>query len=486
MALSTVAEAFAEIGDFSLAPFDSILQSLIEQVLTEQGKARYRKGTLLIPQLLVWLVLALTLRRDLNYHKVLNWLLSGFRWLYTLLPAQAELVQEGTISHARVALGVPVFRELFTKLTASFPPLPPDFHQWSSVIFDGSTGTMPDTAVNVAEFDKPHSRRGVAAFPQLRMMTLLALSVRVLLDIAYAPYCGKGTGERALVRQILARLKYTGLLFLLDAGLYAFDILWQLDQQQHKFMVKAPRQTHFKPLQTFADGSFLARITYKLPDLEAPTLKNGRQPWKRVSLEVRIIRVQIPGFRPSTLVTNILDPHITAREMALHYHQRWDIEIAYDEIKTHQCATLRGQAPTTLRSKRPDLVQQELYALLIMYNTVRWLIYQAAIQQDKDPRGISFLEALQHLIDATPIMTADAGADTASKFAYLLTVIADCEIDRPRRKRVNPRVVKVKMSKFTRKTTEHKSEARDIETELKILSEQAYVLLESEYEPKPA
>jgi hypothetical protein len=482
MIFTTVADAFAQIGDFGLAPFDRILGPLIKQVLTEQGKAKYRKGTILIPQLLVWLVLTLTLRRDLNYQKVLNWLVSGFRWIRALLPAQSKLVQDGTISHARVALGVTVFRKLFARLTCSFQQLKPDFHGWISVAFDGSTGTMPDTEANIAAFSKPKSGRGTAAFPQLRMMTLMALPVRLLLDIAYAPYCGKGTGERALVREILAKLALTGLLFLLDAGLYAVDILWDIDQKQHKFIVKASKRAKFKPIKSFDDGSFLARLTHKIPDPDAPKTKSGRQRWKKVYLDVRVIRFQIPGFRPVTLVTNILDPKTSAREIALHYHQRWDIEVAYDEIKTHLCATLRGQSPTTFRSKRPDLVKQELYALLIMYNAVRSLICQAAMKQGKDPRFISFLDALQHIIDAAPMMTAVATEHTEDKFCYLLMVIADCDIDRPRRHRINPRVVKVKMSKFKRKNKKHKSENRNIEKELKILSDRVYVSLESDHE----
>ena len=341
---------------------------------------------------------------------------------------------------------------------------------------------MPDTDANVAAFHKPRSGRGTAAFPQLRMMTLMALSVRLLLDIAYAPYCGKGTGERALVREILGTLDRSGLLFLLDAGLYAVDILWNIGQKENKFIVKASRRAKFKPIECFADGSFMARLTHKIPDPDAPKTKSGRQRWKKVYLNVRVIRFQIPGFRPVTLVTNILDPTITAREMALHYHQRWDIEVAYDEIKTHQCATLRGQSPTTFRSKRPDLVKQELYALLIMYNAVRLLIYQAAVKQGKDPRFVSFLDALQHIIDAAPMMTADASEHTEDTFCYLLLVIADCDIDRPRRPRTNPRVVKVKMSKFKRKHKEHQSEHRDIEKELKILSDRTYTFLESEDE----
>lgn len=467
---ATMSDAFARIGaSFSFAPFANILQPMIGEVLIEQGKDGYRKGTILTPNLLVWLVLALTLRRDLNYHKVLDWMIAGFRWIQTLLPPQSHVVQDGAISHARVRLGVGVFRSLFYKLTSSLWPIEPDFHGYVSAAFDGSTGTMPDTECNVNEFHKPQSRSGNAAFPQMRMMTLLALPVRLILDVAYAPYTGKGTGERSLVREILSRLAYRGLLFLLDAGLYSFDIVWEIDQTQQKCIAKAPRNLKPNPIKTLADGSCLAQLTQKIEDPDAPPTKNGRKRWKKISMVVRVIRLQIPGFRPVTLVTNILDTSITARELAIHYHKRWDIEIAYDEIKTHQCATLRGQSPTTFRSKRPDLVEQELYALLITYNAVRLLIRRAAAEHGKDPCSISFLDALQHIINAAPLMTADEPERRQDKFSYLLTLIADCDIDRPRRHRINPRVVKIKMSKFKRKNKTHKSEKRNLEKELKII-----------------
>jgi hypothetical protein len=328
---------------------------------------------------------------------------------------------------------------------------------------------MPDTEGNVNEFHKPKSRSGQGAFPQMRMMTLMALSVRLMLDVAYAPYAGKGTGERSLVREILSRLVYKGLLFLLDAGLYSFDIVWELEQSDQKFIAKTPKSLKPKPIETLPDGSYLAQLTQKIEEPDAPPTKNGRKRWKKISMIVRVIRLQIPGFRPVTLVTNILDTSITARELAIHYHKRWDIEIAYDEIKTHQCATLRGQSPTTFRSKRPDLVEQELYALLITYNAVRLLIRQAAEEHGKDPCSISFLDALQHIINAAPLMTADKPERWQDKFNYLLALIADCDIDRPRRHRINPRVVKVKMSKFKRKNKTHKSEKRNLAKELKII-----------------
>jgi len=472
MVLGTMSEAFAQIGArFKLDPFANIFQSHIEETLVEQGNDQYRQGTILTPTLLVWLVLALTLRRDLSYPKVLNWMVSGFRWSKLRLPARSVVVEDGAISHARVKLGFEIFRVLFYKQGTAFQSIEPDFHGRVSVAFDGATGSMPDTECNVEAFNKPSSRSDSAAFPQLRMMTLMALSIRLMLDVAYAPYAGKGTGERSLLMQILGRLAHKGLLFLMDAGLYSFEIVWEIDQADQEFIVKAPRTVKPKHIKTLPDGSYLAKLSKKVPDLDAPPMKNGRKRWKRVTQTVRVIRFEIPGFRPVTLITNILDTSITAREIALHYHQRWDIEIAYDEIKTHQCATLRGQSPTTFRSKRPDLVEQELYAMLIMYNLVRLLICQAAEKHNKDPRLISFLDALQHIIEAAPLMTVDDSDHSRAKnlFWYLLQVIADCDIDRPRRHRINPRVVKVKMSKFKRKNKLHKSEKRNLEQELKII-----------------
>ena len=122
-----------------------------------------------------------------------------------MLPAQTKLVSDGAISHARLKLGVEVFRTLFTKQVASFSPWLADFYGRHSVIFDGSTGSMPDTAPNRAAFGKPSARTGQAAFPQLRLMALLSVAQRRLMDIAYAPYTGKGTGERALMLETLAR-----------------------------------------------------------------------------------------------------------------------------------------------------------------------------------------------------------------------------------------------------------------------------------------
>ena len=122
-----VPEALKQIGpSFKLEPFATVIQPIIQDVLAEHKKDKYRKGTLLTPLLMVWLVLTLTLRRDMDYHKTLNWLVSGLRWLSLGLPA--KLLKDGAISHARVKLGSGVFQSIFYKFVLSFTLISPDFY----------------------------------------------------------------------------------------------------------------------------------------------------------------------------------------------------------------------------------------------------------------------------------------------------------------------------------------------------------------------
>ena len=471
MSISTLAQLTHLLDpSFGVYPFASVLQPLIIEALTEHNQMKWRQSTILIAPVVVWLVLGLVMRRDKNAQAVLSWMVSGFRWLKGWLPAQNQLVAEGTISHARKRVGVAVFRDLFRRVTELCQSVEPDFHGWITATFDGTTGSMPDTASNQRKFGKPWSRTGRSGYPQMRIMTLMITRVRMIVDVAQASYTGKGTGEKNLIRQILSHLRRRNLLILMDAGLYAFDILWSITQQECGFLLKVPRSvTKLKPLRYLPDGSYIVMRKGKILDPTVPPTPSGRRTWLHHELAVRIIPVEIPGFRPFLLMTTLLDETIDARTIACHYHRRWDIETAYDEIKTHQCAAQRGQMPTTFRSKRPDLVLQELYALLIVYNTTRYIIWQAAKTQDLDPCRFSFLAVWQHLLDAAPLLSVSATLEPQpASWPYLLELIADCLIDQPHRHRAYPRVVKVKMSKFARKKPADRATHRDFAAELTV------------------
>jgi len=205
------------------------LKSVIEESLRECGKERCRKGTILPPPFVVLAILGLAIRRDLSYPAVLNWLVSGLRWLTCCLPH--KLVAEGTLSHARIRLGCEVFRRIFQKMVAHHEKLPKDFHGLTSVAFDGTSATMPDTKENKQRFGTPKGGRGEGGYPQLRAVALLILPLRLVADIAYDAYKGKGTGERSLMNQIIERIPYDHLLHLVDAGLYSFELLLSLQKK---------------------------------------------------------------------------------------------------------------------------------------------------------------------------------------------------------------------------------------------------------------
>ena len=471
--MATQGEALQEhqtVNTFNFQPFGTLLQSGIQQAVQDCGQATVRKGTKLPPVFVIWVVLMSTIRRDLNGHQILNWMLSGIRWFEGWLPAASKLVSDGALTHARKRVGVEVFHRLFLLLRKQHPSVSPDFHGRTTGAFDGGTGTMPDTVSNRTTWGKPGSSRRPAAFPQMRYMGLLVVATRTLWDVAYAPYRGKGTGERALMHRILARLGDLVLLLLIDAGLYSFKMVWTLQHAGHDVIAKVPKSLKLPINTRLPDGSFLSQIMDSFEDSTASSSPTGRHTWRTETLNVRVIRGQIPGYRPWTLVTTLLDPAISALEIAQHYHRRWDIEIAYDEIKTHQCATLRGHAPTTFRSKCGELVEQEFYAMVIMYTTIRLIMAQAAKKTGVEPRDLSFLDSLQHLLDAAPFMGLHDEARQVIVFDYLLEVLATTVLDHPRRPRLYPRVVKVARSKFPRKGDADVGCLRQLENPLTILT----------------
>lgn len=247
-----------------------------------------------------------------------------------------------------------------------------------------------------------------------------------------------------------------------------------MKENGHDFIMKVAKSINLRPIPSshLPDGSYLSIIRGKIEDPSVS--RNGRKKWNKVEVIVRVIIFQIPGFRPVRLITSILEWNITAKEIVIHYHKRWDIEITYDEIKTHQCATLRGQSPTNLRSKRADFIEQELFSVLIVYNLIRSIIDVSTEAEGSDPLSMSFLDSMQIIIEGGPFINSDSEPSSVNaSIAYMFKLIANSPIDRPRRHRCNPRVVKVKMSNFNRKRRNDKSVYRNFEEDIQIIPQEA-------------
>lgn len=458
--------------EFAFAPFQPIIQPIIHEVLKEHNKDKFRKGTILTPFVLVWLCLALVLRRNLNCKKTLDWLFSGFRWEFMKFPE--HIVKDGTISHARLKMGVDVFKSIFDKFVSTFKDeAAPDFYGHVTVMFDGTSMTTPDTQSNLEKFGKHTSGRGQSGFPQMRMVALMTLFSRRIIDVNYAPCKGKKTGERTLMFEILKRCTNINFLYLFDAGFYSFPLINYMAENGLQYIIKIAKSVKVKAIagSRMADGSYLSVLNGKIVESVDP--ETGRIKWEKKEITVRVIDFCIPGFRPVRLITSLLDSTISAKEIVIHYHKRWDIEIAFDELKTHQCATLTGQMPTLFRSKRSELVEQELYAMLIVYNLIRSLIKEATDQVGGDPLIISFSGALSVIIECAPQMSIAIGERRKMMWFFMLQVIAQSKIDRPRRPRQSSRVVKVKMSNFNQKRENDKSVYVNFAQDVEILLQES-------------
>jgi hypothetical protein len=148
------------------------------------------------------------------------------------------------------------------------------------------------------------------------------------------------------------------------------------------------------------------------------------------------------------LLTDLLDPaELPAREAPVVYHERWEEELTFDEIKNHL-----GGRPLALRSKTPAGVVQEVYGLLLAHYVVRRVMHDAAVTASADPDRLSFSNALRVLQCHLPESPRKAAA------VWYGDVLRELRRQRlrPRRARWYPRVIKQKMSNWKKKRPEHR------------------------------
>ncbi len=240
---------------------------------------------------------------------------------------------------------------------------------------------MADTAANGVAFGRPGASRGESAFPQLRFVALVENGTHVLFG---AHLGGFEAGETTLARDVLPALR-PGMLCLADRQFFGHALWQEAAATGADLLWRVKRNLHLPREVRLADGSYLTTIY--------PSEKDRRHRTEGVG--VRVIEYRLEGVADAEplyrLVTTILDPaQAPAADLAALYHERWEIEGALAELKTH----LRG-ARVVLRSKTPDLVRQEFWGLLLAHFAVRGLMHEAALRVGEDPDRLSFLHAVR-------------------------------------------------------------------------------------------
>jgi hypothetical protein len=331
----------------------------------------------------VYYVIALALFMQSSYREVLRLLLEGVRCLIGR-SADVNVACKSAISQARTRLGWQPMRRLHddvVKPIAVRATRGAWYRGWRLVSLDGSTFDVADQAANEAAFGRPAASRGSSAYPQIRFVSLVENGTHVLFGNAMAGYA---TGEITLAKAVLGYLQ-AGMLCMADRQFFGF-VLWELARQGGADLLWRIKKNMRLPCeQPLPDGSYLSRIYQSAADRRRQN--NG--------IVVRVIDYALDGVADAEpiyrLVTTILDhQQAPATELAALYHERWEIETAFDELKTH----LRG-AKIILRSKTPDLVRQEFYGLMMAHFAIRGLMHEAALKADCDPDQLSFLHAVR-------------------------------------------------------------------------------------------
>ena len=356
--------------------------SAIAAVLSRTGKTSVRQRDL-PAQVVVYYVIALALYMQSSYREVLRCLLEGVQWLRDP-SAGVRVAGKSGISQARTRLSWEPVQQLHDELVKPIAVRSTRgawYGTWRLVSVDGSTFDVADEKVNEDAFSRPGASRGASAYPQIRFVSLVENGTHVLFG---SQMDGYRTGEITLAKAVLPSLR-KGMLCLADRNFFGFE-LWQLARGTGADLLwrmkKNMRMACEKPLP---DGSYLSHVY--------PSERDWRHQTNGIVLRVIDYRLEgIEGAEPIyRLATTILDPgKAPAEELAALYHGRWEIETAFDELKTH----LRG-AHIVLRSKTPDLVRQEFYGLMMAHFAIRGLMHEAALKADEDPDRLSYLHAVR-------------------------------------------------------------------------------------------
>ena len=356
--------------------------SAIAPVLAKTGTTSIRQRDL-PAQVVVYYVIALALYMQSSYREVLRCLLEGIQWLRDP-SAGTRVAGKSGISQARTRLGWEPLRQLHDELVKPIA-VPSTRGAWYRhrrlVSLDGSTFDVADEKANEDAFGRPGASRGASAYPQLRFACLVENGTHVLFGSQMDAY---KVAEVTLAKAVLPRLK-KGMLCLADRQFFGFELWRQARETGADLLWRMKKNMRMACEKRLPDGSYLSHVY--------PSERDWRH--KTNGIVLRVIDYCLEGIEGSEpiyrLATTILDAtKAPASELAALYHQRWEIETAFDELKTH----LRG-AKIVLRSKTPDLVRQEFYGLMMAHFAIRGLMHEAALKADEDPDRLSFLHAVR-------------------------------------------------------------------------------------------
>jgi len=419
------------------AAFDALRESIdgqwIEEALQATGTATIRRRRLPAEQV-IWLVLGMALFRDRRIHELVS-------WLGLALPGRRAAVAPSAVAQARARVGEEPLRWLFERCAAKWASESADRTRWRGLALygvDGTTVRVPDSPENRVRFGVGDGARGRGAYPLVRIVTLMVLRSHLLAAARFGPY---GVDERRYASELWPLLPDHALV-LVDRNFLAAGTLIPIVRtgRNRHWLTRANKRSKWRVLRRLGRGDDLVEM-----DVHPEARK--QDPSLPERWVMRAIRYGRRGFPPQTLLTSLVDSSkYPSAEVVALYHERWELELGYDEVKTDLL-----ERAETIRSKRPAGVAQELWGLALAYNLVRLEMARVAEDLDLPPTRISFVLSLRRIRHEWMMDVHSSPGAIPGHLKQLREDLTAYVLPPRRTERSYPRAVKLKMSSYPRK-----------------------------------
>jgi hypothetical protein len=406
----------------------------IEMAIEDSGTWTVRQRRLPAEQM-VWLVIAMGLFRDRPIEDIVD-------KLELARPGRGgAAVAPSSISDARGKLGCEPLEWLFGYSGLKWGARSADEHRYRGLSVYGVDGTVQraaDSEDNRTYFGGPTGKRGASAYPLVRIVALMALRSHLLVAARMGPYA---KSEGAYARELWDSVGDDSVT-VVDRLFLAAGTLIPLSTKgrNRHWLTRAKKNTRYTVIEKLGSGD-------EIVEMEVSAQARKADPSLPMHWRMRAIRYQRKGFQPQILLTSLLD-HKTypASEIVALYHERWELELGFDEIKTEML-----EREESLRSQIPARVCQEAWGLLIAYNLVRLEMERVAREAGVEPTRISFVAALREIRDEWLWLEATKPGAIPQRLKKLRARLKRFILPIRRTERAYPRAVKIKMTAYPRK-----------------------------------
>ncbi len=409
----------------------------VAQALEATGTATVRKRRLPAEQV-VWLVIGMAMFRKWPIHDLVG-------KLDLVLPGPKATVAPSAVAEARAKVGAGPLEQIFAMSAETWAHASARKHAWRGLALygvDGSTLRVADSPENRDYFGGPSGERGDSGYPLVRVAALMALRSHILAAIEFGPY----SDSEIVLSALLWRDVPNNSLVVVDRNFLAAGILFPLAREgkNRHWLTRAKSTTKWRVIKSLGRNDALI-------EMEISSQARSQDPSLPTTYVARAITYQRKGFQPQTLLTSMLDAEAyRASEIVALYHERWELELGYDEIKTEMLDRMES-----IRSRTVEGVKQELWGIFLAFNLVRLEMERTADDLGLEPTRISFVSALRLICDTWSWCALASPGALPTRLKTMREIFTRLVLPERRSARRFPRAVKIKMSNFPRKRPVH-------------------------------